>query len=104
LIKGHPTVRRFELYRGVLALAEWLVLTEDMDDHGEPDDVIRAIVHAVTLDDAALLPTIPPGQVLGMLNADEAARFALVADDLIHDRYTLVADEATGTLRLNAVA
>lgn len=100
-IKRAPTVRRFELYRGVLVLAEWGVKSET--DAVAADETVRAIVHLATGHGIDRTLEIPPGQLLGTLNADEAARFAQVAVDLTKDRYTLLWGD-DGMLRLEAVA
>lgn len=101
-IKRAPTVRRFELYRGVLALAEWYWQQMDFAVD-EVDDVVRAILALVLGDDHLLEHTMPPGQLLGTLDADEAAKFAQVAVDLTKDRYSLLWGD-DGPLRLVAVA
>lgn len=100
-IKRAPTVRRFELYRGVLALAEWMWF--DDEDVISPDDIVCAIVDFVIGNDATLSTLFAPGQTLGTLDADEAAKFAQVAVDLTKDRYSLLWGD-DGTLRLEAVA
>lgn len=69
----------------------------------DPDDVVRAIGHLVTGDDAALWPTTKPGELLASLGAVEAACFASLATDLTNDRYLAVVDAEDGTLRLVAV-
>lgn len=97
-IKRAPTVRRFELYRGVLALAEWLVYPID---HHIGDDIVRALVQLVIDMPSYAFAIIDPGQLLGTLDADEAAKFAQVAVDLAHDRYSLTYGD-DGTLRLVA--
>lgn len=66
----HRTARRFDLYRGVIALA----------DREPSDDALRALV-ALALDtDAALFPAVPAGKALGALDADGARRFADLVD------------------------
>jgi len=96
------TVRRFELYRGVRMVAAY-AFADDCDCDSNADEVVRAIVHAVTLDDAALFPTVPPGMVLASLDWYLAGKFAEVAYDLASNRYSLLAD-STGVLRLAPVA
>jgi hypothetical protein len=93
------TVRRYELYRGVQMVARY-VFTDDCDCDSNADDVVRSIVHAVTLRD--IEPDIPPGLLLATLNAEQAAKFAEVAHDLAQNRYSLLAD-STGVLRLAPV-
>ena len=94
-----PTVRRYELYRGVGALAKW---AEPDSDAARPtlDEIVRAIVALVTGDDTAQFPTNPPGLLLGTLDAAQAAHFAGVATQLAEDRCTLIADETSGLLRV----
>jgi hypothetical protein len=96
------TVRRYELYRGVRMVAAY-AFADDCDCDSNADEVVRAIVHAVTLDDAALFPTVPPGMVLASLDYLEAIKFSEVASDLAQNRYSLLAD-STGVLRLAPVA
>jgi hypothetical protein len=93
------TVRRYELYRGVQQVARY-VFTNDCDCDSNADDVVRAIVHAVTLRD--IEPDIHPGLLLATLNAEQAAKFAEVAHDLASNRYSLLAD-STGVLRIAPV-
>jgi hypothetical protein len=96
------TVRRYELYRGVRQVAAY-AFADDCDCDSNADEVVRAIVHAVTFDDAALFPTVPPGMVLASLDYLEAIKFSEVAHDLVTNRYSLLAD-STGVLRLAPVA
>lgn len=77
-IKGHQTVRRYELYRGVLALAQ----AEYCDD-----DYIKAIVAAIT---NTYHPDKAAGAALGELGYAEAADFATVAHDLITEKYLII--------------
>lgn len=78
--REHHTLRRFELIRGLIALA----IAELCDD-----ELIRYLVHHVTGDDAALFPIIEPGHALGALDADEARAFALACDQLAADQIAL---------------
>jgi hypothetical protein len=96
------TVRRYELYRGVRQVAAY-AFADDCDCDSNADEVVRAIVHAVTFDAAALFPTVPPGMVLASLCYLEAIKFSEVASDLAQNRYSLLAD-STGVLRLAPVA
>ena len=72
---GLHSVRRFEITRGLVTLAE----------HGQAegqdvgDDTLRAIVAAI-VGDTAWWPTWLPGQVVGQLDATEAATFARLCD------------------------
>lgn len=67
------------------------------------DDIVRAIVHQLTGEDAALFPTTTPGVALGLLDACGAAQFASIAQDLTNDRLGVVYD-ADGRCRLEPVA
>lgn len=107
-IRGNPTVRRYELYRGVLQLADWANGSVDADE------VVRAIVHAVTvsspslndiytIEEAVLQPTVTTGQVIGLLDYTQAVKFAEVAYDLTMDRYRLIWGDDGGA-RLEVVA
>lgn len=70
---GRHSVRRFEITRGLVTLAE----QEHIDD-----DVLRAIVAAI-VGDTAWWPTWLPGQVVGQLNAAEATTFAQLCDTFV---------------------
>lgn len=99
-IKRAPTVRRFELYRGVLALAEYFGDAET-NSFAHRDDIVRAAVHLATGDQEALFPSNLPGWLLGRLDADTSCEFAQVAVGLTKDRYSLLWGD-DGTLRLVA--
>lgn len=102
-IKRAPTVRRFELYRGVLALAEYFGDAET-ESFAYRDEIVRAVIASLFVaPEEEFDPSWPPGQLLGTLDADEAAKFAQVAVDLTKDRYSLLWGD-DGTLRLEAVA
>ena len=63
--------RRFEIGRALMSLIEggcW------------DDDLVRAVVAHVADDPAVLQPGIPLGTAIGALSADQAARFAHLAD------------------------
>lgn len=92
--KPTRTVRRFELYRGLIAL----MVGGDHDD-----ELIRVITATVLDTDAALHPVNPLGYVVGALDADEATRFAQACDDFAADRLAIVVDP-DGTLRLRPLA
>jgi len=68
--KAH-TVRRFEILRALINLAEH----SDNDD-----DLIRTLVASVVDADWPLMPAFPTGQVVGALDATEATRFASLVD------------------------
>jgi hypothetical protein len=75
---GLHSVRRFEITRGLVTLAE----------HGQAegqdvgDDTLRAIVAAI-VGDTAWWPTWLTGQVVGQLDATEAATFARLCDTFV---------------------
>jgi predicted nucleic acid-binding protein len=79
------TLRRFELIRGLIALA-----AAELDD----DDLIRHLVEHATGDDVAQFPTVRPGHVLGAMDAAEASRFALACDALAADQIALTFSDA----------
>ena len=93
-----PTMRRYELYRGVGILAKWAEPAGA--DDPDLDETVRAIVALVADDVSALFPTNPPGLLLGMLDAGRAARFAEIAVSLANDHYALVTDPTSGLLQL----
>lgn len=64
------SVRTFELYRGLIALA-----AADHDD----DEILRALLAGV-VGDVALMPGVEPGHVVGSLDWREASRFAALVD------------------------
>lgn len=70
---GRHSVRRFEITRGLIALAE-----HDQTD----DEVLRAIV-ATIVGDTAWWPTWLLGQVVGQLDAAEATTFAALCDTFV---------------------
>ncbi len=90
-IRGNPTARRYELYRGVILLAE-----AELCDN----DIVSSIVANIT---DTYHPDTPPGEALGQLDASQAATFAVVAHDLIQDRYRII-HEPDGPPRLEHVA
>lgn len=71
----NKTVRRYELYRGLIALAA--------DGNFARDEVVRGLVSTVLDTEAALFPTLTVGHVVGVMSADEAKRFALLCDELV---------------------
>lgn len=74
-----PTLRRYELYRGLVAFAKWGVDTAD-----GWDDTLLALVYAASGgDDATQFANVTPGHALGSLDADEAATFAQLVDRLV---------------------
>lgn len=76
---GRRTVRRFKIYRGLLALAGAQPMTL-----GE-DELVRQIVATVWNDDRAFVPAFTVGQIVGALTADDATRFAELCVALCDD-------------------
>lgn len=68
------TLRRYELYRGLLLLAQ---------GGGDADEIVRALV-ALALDtDAPLYPCITTGHAVGAMGATEAEKFAGLCVDYV---------------------
>lgn len=88
------TLRRYELYRGLLLLA----------GNGDAvDDVVRALV-ALTLDsDAPLSPHVTTGHTVGAMSATQAALFAQHAVDYVDGRLSATV-HLDGHLRLDTAA
>jgi hypothetical protein len=91
-LSSHATLRRFELARGLIILAE---------DHD--DETLRALVHLTCGSDTVLTDKVTAGAALGSLNADEATRFASHCDAWAHGRLAATIDN-DGLLRLGEVA
>jgi hypothetical protein len=73
---GHRTVRRYELYRGLIALGEYLE-----ESLASTDEVLRSLVHeASNFDDAVMFDNVTPGQALGSLDAVQARTFSHLVD------------------------
>jgi hypothetical protein len=81
-MKERPTLRRFEIMRGLLLLAAADAGTDD----------VRYCVATVMDSDVPMWPTVAAGWALGALGVDEAKRFALLADDHAAGRTTVVGD------------
>jgi hypothetical protein len=75
-MKERPTLRRFEIMRGLLLLAA--------ADAGEDD--VRYCVATVKDTDMAMMPAVAVGWAVGAMGADEARRFAVLADDHVDGR------------------
>jgi hypothetical protein len=88
--QGLHTVRRFEITRGLVLLAEG----------GSGDDETLRCVCAAVIGELAHWPTISAGQVVGSLGADEAALFARLCDELANTTVPAAIDEATGRVVL----
>ena len=76
--KEAKTVRRFEIVRGLVLLAQGSTV-EELEANDAHD--LRQLVAASGVGDAALFPTVLPGQADGAMSATEAALFAAMADD-----------------------
>ena len=70
-LKDTPTVRRFEIVRGLVLLAAGGTVD---------DDDLRELVAASGVGDAALFPSVAVGHVVGSMSVGEAALFARMAD------------------------
>jgi hypothetical protein len=73
-LKDNRTVRRFEIVRGVATLCEGF----------DNDDAVRACIAAGLGEELAHSKAFSPGQLLGAMSAEEAKKFAKVADALVH--------------------
>ena len=79
--KGHRTMRRYEIIRGLVHFAQGG--TDDGDDQ-RLRDLLEVIIG-----DCAQFPSVPVGHLLGSLSAQEAAKFS----GLIDGRYQLLFNE-----------
>jgi hypothetical protein len=84
------TMRRFEVMRGVVTVAE---LVDDQRD------TLRCIAASV-IGDIAHYPSVPVGHVLGSMNADEASQFAQLCDQYAAGDVTGHVDETSGHVQL----
>ncbi len=89
-LSDRPSLRRFEITRGLVTLAE-----AGVDD----EETVRCIVASIT-GDVAHFPTVSTGQVVGMLGADEAVVFARRCDLMATTTVLSSIDEATGRVVL----
>lgn len=78
--RGHRTLRRYEIIRGLVALAG-----AGFDD----DQLLRAALHVV-IGDVAHFTSVPAGHLVGSLSAKEAAWFSIVCDRLATAPFALV--------------
>jgi ferredoxin len=88
------TLRRFELYRGLLLLARG----GDRDD-----EIVRALAAAAVGTDAPFCPDITTGHAVGAMSADQAAQFAHLAVDHIDGRLVATV-HPDGNIRLSRAA
>jgi hypothetical protein len=85
-LRGNHTVRRFEIVRGLVAIAP----------HVETERETLRCVLAAVVGDVAHFANVTPGHVLGTLSADEAALFARLCDEFVAEQIPTEVDEATG--------
>jgi len=91
-LRDNYTVRRFELLRGLT-----LLCAAGADD----DETLRTAVASVVGADWPRFGNVEPGHALGVLGADEAARFALLCDALAAGTATAdVSDAGVVTLHI----
>lgn len=96
-LKDHPTMRRFEILRGVVSLAVWGIHEPEHLDL--LDDYLRELVALAMRSDAPRFPVVKPGHALGALHVSEAIVFAQLCDELIADQWQPVfADDGLMTL------
>jgi hypothetical protein len=81
-LKERPTLRRFEIMRGLIRLAG-----ADCDDED-----VRLCVATAMDSDAPLMPAVAVGWAVGAMGATEAAAFARIADDHVDGRLMVVDD------------
>jgi hypothetical protein len=81
-LKERPTLRRFEIMRGLIRLAG-----ADCDD----EDVRYCVATAMD-SDAPLMPAVAVGWAVGAMSVNEAAIFARVADDHVDGRTQVIDD------------
>lgn len=74
--KGHRTLRRYEIIRGLVHFAQAGV------DDGD-DQRIRDLLELI-IGDCAQFPSVPVGHLLGSLSAQEAAKFSGLIDGRLH--------------------
>jgi hypothetical protein len=75
--KDNKTLRRYEIYRGLLLLAQAEWGAEGMDE------IVRALVALALGTDAPLFPCITTGHAVGAMGATEAAKFARLCVDYV---------------------
>jgi hypothetical protein len=81
-LKERPTLRRFEIMRGLIRLAG-----ADCDDED-----VRLCVATAMDSDAPLMPAVAVGWAVGAMSAAAAAAFARIADDHVDGRLMVVDD------------
>lgn len=68
---NNHTLRRYEIYRGVIGLA----------GHPKRDEIVLGLVEEATGDEAVNFANVTVGHAIGSLDAAEAARFSKLVDD-----------------------
>jgi hypothetical protein len=100
----HRTLRRYEIYRGLIHLAASDVFREIGAD-AVNETVLEPIIWAASgHDDAVLFANVNPGVALGALNVAQAQTFSMLVDDLLASRRQTIIDEHTGRWRLDPAA
>lgn len=91
--KGNRTVRRYEIIRALVLLA----------DDGAPDDETMRCLLATVVGDVAHFASVHVGHLVGSLDVHEAARFAAACDAFVAGRMTAtVANDGTVSLHVAA--
>jgi hypothetical protein len=96
-------VRRLELVRGLMTLAEGGWDPGSANPEQDLVDVARAIAALAIESDVALWPAIKPGHAIGACDHVQARHFAQLADDFVAGRLAGAVDP-DGTFRLLAPA
>jgi len=96
---GGLTSRRFEIYRGLIALAPTVLF--DVDNHSESDEVLQALVGMAT--GRSVDVSLTPGHALGSLDGSTARVFADAVDAFVAGRLVGSIDD-DGRLLLAAAA
>jgi len=97
-MKENPTVRRFEIARGMVALLPHLVILDD-----DVDDILRALVAAALDSEAPLFPVVTIGHAVGSLDVEAAKRFADLCWRFAESTLPATVDDQ-GRLRFEVVA
>jgi hypothetical protein len=95
--KDNKTLRRYEIYRGLLLLAQAEWGAEGMDE------IVRALVALALGTDAPLFPAITTGHAVGAMHAAEATTFAGLVVDYIDGGLT-ASFQDDGLMRLTRAA
>jgi hypothetical protein len=87
--QNKPSLRRYEIYRGLVHLGMWLQQGDLGPEAEMPGDneVLLALVYAAAGgDDATRFDNVTPGHALGSLGVHEAYTFSLLVDSLLAGR------------------